>query len=201
MKQEEFTLDVSALPGYAFGHRSLMWWGVLGMIVIEGTMFAMLIGAYFYLRGRVPNWPPGAKPPELWYGVLNTLVLVTSVLPNIWYQRAAERLELQKVQIGLLISIIFAVVFLVLRVYEFRALNVHWTTNAYGSVVWTLLGTHTAHLFTDFLDTVVLTSLLFTRKIEGKRFVDVSENAFYWYFVVLAWLPIFTVIYLAPRWL
>jgi cytochrome c oxidase subunit I+III len=27
----------------------------------------------------------------------------------------------------------------------------------------------------------------------------VSENALYWYFVVLSWLPIYAVIYLAPR--
>jgi cytochrome c oxidase subunit I+III len=29
--------------------------------------------------------------------------------------------------------------------------------------------------------------------------VDASENAMYWYFVVIAWLPIYAVIYLAPR--
>jgi cytochrome c oxidase subunit I+III len=200
MNHGESTLDVSHLPGYAFGHRSLMWWGTLGMIVIEGTMFAMLMGSYLYLRGRVPNWPPGAKPPDLFYGVLNTIVLAASVLPNIWYKRAAERLDLKTVQIGLLVSIVFAIAFIVIRVYEFSTLNVHWTTNAYGSVVWTLLGMHTTHLITDFIDTVVLTALMFTDKIEGKCFVDVSENAFYWYFVVIAWLPIFAVIYLVPRW-
>ena len=36
-------------------------------------------------------------------------------------------------------------------------------------------------------------------RVEGKRFVDVSENAFYWYFVVASWLPIWFVIYIAPR--
>ena len=40
---------------------------------------------------------------------------------------------------------------------------------------------------------------MFTRHGRGKRFVDVSENAFYWYFVVLAWLPIYAVVYLVPR--
>ena len=35
--------------------------------------------------------------------------------------------------------------------------------------------------------------------IEEKRFVDVEENAVYWYFVVGAWLPIYGVIYWAPR--
>jgi cytochrome c oxidase subunit I+III len=201
MKREELRLDVSGLPSFTFGHRSLMWWGVLSMIVIEGMFFAMLIGAYFYLRGRVPSWPPGAKIPELFYGLINTLVLVASVIPNIWYQRAAQHLDLKRVQIGLLVSIVFAIAFVVIRVFEFRSLNVHWTTNAYGSIIWVLLGMHTVHLITDLIDTLVLTVLMFTDKVEGKRFVDVSENAFYWYFVVIAWLPVFLVIYLVPRWI
>ena len=41
--------------------------------------------------------------------------------------------------------------------------------------------------------------LMFVGPIEEKRFVDVEENAVYWYFVVIAWLPIWGVIYWAPR--
>jgi heme/copper-type cytochrome/quinol oxidase subunit 3 len=78
---------------------------------------------------------------------------------------------------------------------------VRWDTNAYGSVVWMLMGLHTAHLLTDVLDTVVLAVLMFTGPLEGKRFVDVSENSLYWYFVVVAWLPLYAVVYLAPRYL
>ena len=45
----------------------------------------------------------------------------------------------------------------------------------------------------------VLTALMFTRHGYGKRFVDCSEDADYWYFVVLAWLPVYFVVYLLPR--
>jgi cytochrome c oxidase subunit III len=45
----------------------------------------------------------------------------------------------------------------------------------------------------------VLDVLFFTGPLEGRRYVDVSENARYWYFVVLSWLPIYAVVYLAPR--
>jgi heme/copper-type cytochrome/quinol oxidase subunit 3 len=99
----------------------------------------------------------------------------------------------------LVVCLLLALVFLVVRAFEFAALNVSWYTNAYGSVVWLLLGLHTTHLITDTVDTAVLAVLLFTGPMEGKRFVDVSENAVYWYFVVLSWLPIYAVIYGAPR--
>jgi heme/copper-type cytochrome/quinol oxidase subunit 3 len=78
---------------------------------------------------------------------------------------------------------------------------VRWDANAYGSAVWFLLGLHTTHLITDAYDSLVLLVLFFTGPLEGKRFVDVSENALYWYFVVCAWLPIYGVLYWAPRWM
>ena len=89
--------------------------------------------------------------------------------------------------------------FNIVRVFEFAHLNVMWDHDAYGSIVWLLLGLHTTHIVTDFLDSGVLTALMFTGPIEEHRFVDVEENAVYWYFVVLAWLPIYGVIYWAPR--
>jgi heme/copper-type cytochrome/quinol oxidase subunit 3 len=58
---------------------------------------------------------------------------------------------------------------------------------------------HTTHLVTDAWDTGVLAVLSFTGPFESKRFVDVSENALYWIFVVLSWLPIYGVLYWVPR--
>ena len=53
----------------------------------------------------------------------------------------------------------------------------------------------------DWVDTVVLTALMYTKHgITGRRFVDCSENAMYWRFVWLAWLPIYLLIYWVPRW-
>jgi heme/copper-type cytochrome/quinol oxidase subunit 3 len=45
----------------------------------------------------------------------------------------------------------------------------------------------------------VLAVMSHTGPWEGKRFVDVSENALYWYFVVIAWIPIYGLVYWAPR--
>ena len=84
-------LDVSHLPAYVFGPRGLMWWGTMGLLAIEGTMFAVLIAAYFYLRLYVHEWPPHVLPPDLLYGTVNTLVLLISAVRNEWVKRAATR--------------------------------------------------------------------------------------------------------------
>jgi cytochrome c oxidase subunit I+III len=193
-------IDVSRLPTYAFGHRSPMWWGTLGIMAIEGTVFVLAVFAYFYLRQNVQSWPPGGlKPPDLLYGTINTVVLLVSLWPNWWTDRAAKARDLRRIRIGLPICLVFAVTFLMIRAFEFGSLNIRWDNNAYGSAAWTLLGLHTVHLATDTIDSFVLAVLMFTGPLEGKRFADVSENAFYWYFVVLAWLPLYGVIYWAPR--
>jgi cytochrome c oxidase subunit III len=192
-------LDVSHLPNFAFGHRSVVWWATMGIIAIEGAMFALVMTSYLYLKGRAAHWPPGVEPPDLLWGTLNTGVLLASLIPNQLAKSAGERLDLAKVRLWMVVCIVFAVAFNIIRIWEFKTLNVWFDENAYGSVVWALLGFHTTHILTDLLDTAVLAVLMFTGPLEEKRFVDVSENSLYWYFVVGAWLPIYALIYLAPR--
>jgi cytochrome c oxidase subunit 3 len=192
-------LDVSELPEYGFGHRSLLWWATMCLIAIEGTMFALVIMSDIYLKGRSPQWPPAVAPPRLLWGTLNLVVLLASAAPNALAKKAAETFSLSGVRLWMSICMVFALAFNVIRFVEFSALNVRWDENAYGSVVWTLLGFHTVHVLTDFLDSGVLTALLFVGPVDEHRFIDVSENAMYWYFVVLAWIPVYAVIYLAPR--
>ena len=196
--QRGAALDVSGLPTFAFGTRSPMWWGTMGLVVIESTVFALTIMAYFYLRSHADEWPMNGVPPDLLWGGVNTAVLLVSLWPNQLAKRAAERLDLNAVRLWMSVCM-FSLAFLAVRVLEFTTLNTRWDTDAYGSVVWMLLGLHTTHLVTDAWDSMVLTVLMFTGPHEGKRFVDVSENAGYWYFVVLSWLPIYAVIYWGAR--
>jgi heme/copper-type cytochrome/quinol oxidase subunit 3 len=193
------TLDVSHLAPGAFGRRSIVWWGTLGMVLIESMAFALVIGAYFYLRMRNSTWPPNVPPPDLKWGTLNLLVLLASAVPNELAKKAGERIDLKAVRLWLVVCLSIGILFNLIRVFEFGTLNVQWNTNAYGSVVWLLLALHTVHIATDVVDTGVLTALMFLGPIEEKRFVDVSENAMYWYFVVFAWVPLYAVIYIAPR--
>jgi cytochrome c oxidase subunit I+III len=191
------TVDVSGLPSFAFGNRTILWWATACLMVIEGTVFAITIVSYVYLRGRQPEWPPNLPAPGLFWGTVNTIIMLASALPNHITKKYAEKLELGPTRLWLAVCILFAAAFLGVRVLEYGTLNCRWDTNAYGSIVWVLLSLHTVHLLTDFVDTVVLEAVLFY-KPTSKRFVDVSENAMYWYFVVLSWIPIYVVIYFGP---
>ncbi len=192
--------DLRDLPLHGTGPSSITWWGTLGFMLLEGTGFALAIGAYLYLALNAPEWPLGAPAPDLGAGTLITALLLVSVLPNLLVGRWAHRQDLRKVQWGLVVMTAAGVLPLVVRIFEFGAFHVSWDTNAYGSIVWTLLGLHTTHLLTDVADTVVLMALMFTRHgLNKKRFGDVQDNVVYWNFVVLSWLPIYLVLYWFPR--
>jgi heme/copper-type cytochrome/quinol oxidase subunit 3 len=126
--------------------------------------------------------------------------MLLSEIPNTIAKRAAERKDLRTIQKCLLPMSLIGILLLVIRAFEFAYLNVLWTDNAYGSIVWALLFLHTTHIATDVGDSFVLTGLMFTRHgAEARRFVDVAENAMYWRFVWICWLPIYFVIYWLPR--
>lgn len=194
------TIDVADLPLHGMGSKSPSWWGTAAFMLIEGTGFALAIMVYFYLMSVAPTWPLETKLPDLWPGTLMTIVLLASVLPNIWVARAAERGDLRKVRIGLIVMTVAGIVPLVIRPFEFPAMHIKWDGNAYGSVTWMLLGLHTTHLVTDLIETIVLAGLMFSRHADNpRRYGDVQDNAMYWHFVVLTWLPLYVCLYWVPR--
>jgi heme/copper-type cytochrome/quinol oxidase subunit 3 len=198
---QRLVLDVSALPKFAFGHKGLIWWGTVGFMVIEGSMFVMGLIVYFYLRLKVDAWPPSLPNPQIGFATANLCVVLASCVPNALAKRAAEAFDLRKTRLWLVVLTLVGVVTLVLRAFEYTQLNCRWDDNAYGSIVWVLLSLHTSHVATDVVESGVLTALLFTGPVTERRFVDASENALYWYFIVAWWIPIYLTIYFAPRWL
>ena len=192
--------DLSHLPLHGSGTASMTWWGTLAFMLIEATGFALAIGVYLYLASLAPEWPPGNAPPDPLWGTLITAALIASVVPNVMLSRWAAAQDLRRVRIGIVIMSVVGIVPLVMRVYEFGALNISWDSNAYGSITWVLLGLHTTHLITDVLDTFVLAAVMFTRHGDNKRrYGDVQDNAMYWNFVTLSWLPVYACLYGVAR--
>ncbi len=195
----EVKVDVSSLATYGYGSRSTMWWGTMGFMAVEGTGFVLAAGMYLYLRNISEQWPLGVAPPNLLAGTAQLVLLLVSAWPNSLVERAAKRQDLPQVQLFLVILASVNLIAIAIRFLEFPALHIRWDENAYGSVTWLILGLHMTHLITDFGDTLVLTVLMFTRHAKEKRFSDVSDNAFYWYFVIATWIPLYVIIYWLPR--
>lgn len=198
--ERNFVRDVSHLPTHGHGPSNLTWWGTMGFMLIEGFAFVLAGFTYLYIMMQFRHWPPGMPPPHLTWGTLMTAVLLLSLIPNVWAKRVAEASDLRRTRIAVVVMLLIGFVTLAIRWFEFTVLNVLWDSNAYGSILWTILGLHTIHLLTDVGDTAVLAVLMFTKHgKDPRRMGDVTDNAMYWNFVVGAWVPIYALLYLVPR--
>ena len=112
--------------------------------------------------------------------------------------RAARRLDLEAVRPGMLICTLLAFAMCAVRVFEFQALHVRWDGTAYGSVAWATLVTHSTLLLLQTVETLVFTALLFSPSLEQRDLSAAVDNALYWYFMTLVWLPLAAIVFLSP---
>lgn len=182
------TIDVSHLESYAFGPRSVLYWGMVCLCLIEGTAMMLLLASYLYVRGNFNEWPPSHALP-LVAGPLTMGALLASLFPMWLTGRAAAAKNLAATQRWQLVSTVFGFAILGLRAWEIHALPFNWSDNAYASIVWTSIGFHTVDCLAEMGEMVVLTALVFKGPLEKKHFEDVEVNAFFWGFLVLLWLP------------
>ncbi len=193
-------VDVAELPTVTFGPRSLMWWGTLGFMTVEGWTTAILVVSYFYLRQNFDAWPPLRTPnPSLLIPTINLLIMLVSLVPARLAADAGKRLDLAGVKRWLAVTSIVSIPIVALRWWELWALNTRWDSNAYGSAAWMIVGFHTSLLLLDVADTLGLTLFYNIREMPAKAFSDTADNSFYWYFTVGIWIPIYLIVYVGPR--
>lgn len=197
---ERRVLDVSGLPRVIFGHRSLLWWGTLGFMVIEGFTLALMVASYFYLRTNEFAWPPGrTRPPELLIPTINTILLVLVIVPMYLAGKAAKRFDRRGVALWLVVATALTLVVNVLRWWELLALNVRWDAHAYASAAWGVVVLHTTLIVVDFFETGTIAALFLSGRAMRKHYPDAADAAFYQYFISLIWVPLYLIIYWGPR--
>jgi cytochrome c oxidase subunit 3 len=192
-------LEVGGLPAHAFGHRDPLWWAVILLICIEGTMLVLLTLSYFYLGERMSPWPVEPIPRSLAALATAELALwIVSAAPMWWASRAAVRGSLAGMRTGLILATLPALVGLALRFAIMRALPFRWDANAYASVVWTLLGAQWLHGLTGAGENLLYIALLWRGPVEDKHRVDIEVTTPLWYFVIAGGLLLWAVLFAGP---
>jgi cytochrome c oxidase subunit 3 len=192
--------DAAELPTTVFGHRSPMWWGTLGFMIIEGSTLVICVMAYFYVRRNFPSYPPPDTPlPGIGIPTIQLALMLLSLVPMWRSDWAARHLDLGGLRRWSVVCCVLGVVFCGFRVFCLRQLHVRWDDNAYGSAVWFILGFHSVILVFEVIETIIFTGFLFRNPVEQAMYSAASDNAAYWYFMVLGWLPLYAVVFLSPR--
>jgi cytochrome c oxidase subunit III len=208
MNSTATVIDVSKLPPHVEDRTSPIWWGNTLLLFIETTMFALLVGSYFYLRMNFTHWPPVRSDvglyqtnPDLGFATGNILVLIASCVPMFIVDRACLRMDVRSVRIGMAIMVLIGLVTIALRFLEFSALKFRWDDNAYAAIIWTILGMHLLHLITGTAENFLMMVWVWLKGLDVQHARDVRVGAVYWYWIAGIWIPLYAIIYFGPHWL
>ena len=193
------TAAAHQLPIGRAGKGATGWWGMVLLIITEASLFAYLLFSYFYLGSMSRGaWPPPG-PPELRLALPNTGILLLSSASMWWAESGVRRGEQGRLRLGLLCTLVLGVVFLVIQGVEYSNKPFTPATDAYGSLFFTITGFHGAHVAVGLLMIVVVAVRAWLGHFSERRHLAVTNVSWYWHFVDVVWLAVFTSLYLSPR--
>ena len=161
------------------------WWGMGVFLATETALFGSLIGTYFYLRFTSPEWPQGGiEPPSVALPLVLTAVLVLSALPMRAAEVAARRQRTRAAWGWLALAFALQAGYLAVQIVSYidELGTFSPADNAYGSIYFSLLGAHHAHVLVG----LGLSAWLLARLAGGLteyRLTAVRAIALYWYVV------------------
>jgi heme/copper-type cytochrome/quinol oxidase subunit 3 len=169
------------------------------VIASEATLFLLLLATYFYLRFKSDGAWPAGHAPAIAKPLIATLLLVASSVPLAFAGRAADRRERGAIRVALLVGALLGVAFLV-----FQDVLIHQSLDrfgprdsAYGSIYYTLLGLHAAHVAVGVL--LALWACARSWRFDRTAIVTVKVTTLYWHFVNIVAVLVFLVLYISPR--
>jgi heme/copper-type cytochrome/quinol oxidase subunit 3 len=161
-------------------------WGMVLFLCSEITIFGTLISTYFYLDFDAHRWPPAGVPsPELALPLIATGWLVLTAAPMWAASRAARggdrALTVWMIALGLLMQGAYVAAQVLLFQHDLNDFSPQAT--AYGSIYFTLLAVHHAHVLLGLvLDAGILYQVVL-RGLTNYWLIGVRGLALYWYVV------------------
>ena len=180
--------------------RSIGWWALVWTIVTEGALFAYLLFSYYYLAAQARGPWPATGPLDLSFMIPATGILIASSLTFWWGERGIKHGNLRRLRVGLLVTFVLGVIFLILEATDWRAQPFTAQTDAFGSLFYSVTGFHGAHVIVGLLINVVVQIWAWRGSVTEDRHLAVTNAGLYWHFVDVVWLFVFTTFYLTPRW-
>jgi heme/copper-type cytochrome/quinol oxidase subunit 3 len=161
-------------------------WGMALFLCSEITIFGTLLATYFYLSFENGRWPPaGIKAPSVTVPLIATGVLVLTSFP-MWFASRSARRGGRPAVLGLIaISLVVQCCYLAVQVLLFRHdLNQFRPQDtAYGSIYFTVLGTHHAHVILGILLDAVVLAYVALRGLTNYWLIGVRNLAIFWHVV------------------
>ena len=186
--------------------------GTIVWLASELMFFAGLFAMYFTIRSVSPElWHQRTGLLNVPFAAVNTLMLVIS---SVWCQLGVFKAEhgqpartgslLQLKQWGMrewyVLTYVFGALFISGQVFEYARLirnGVTISSDAYGSVFYLTTGFHGLHVTGGLIAILLIIGRTFTtRRYTHAQASGAIVTSYYWHFVDVVWIALFSTIYL-----
>nr|AIZ58611.1 cytochrome c oxidase subunit III [Ornithodoros moubata] len=182
-----------------------MKWGMILFIISEVFFFISFFWAFFH-SSLSPNieigsqWPPKSIIPFNPFSIplLNTTILLSSGISITWAHHNLMMKSYEDTTLALLITILLGLIFTILQGWEYNQASFSISDSIYGTTFFMSTGFHGLHVIigTSFLS-IMLARILMSH-MTNNHHVGFEAAAWYWHFVDVVWLFLYTFIYWWP---
>ena len=210
--------DAGALlkkPWQSMAHqRDAGTFGIWVFLASEMLFFGALILTYTVYRVSDPAaFVAAACETDIWYGTINTAILLTSSLTMaVAVQASTAALGFRRLIIACLwLTVAFGVAFLVVKGFEYKEdIEHHLVPGAHFALAqpaaqiffalyWVLTGVHAIHLTIGLGLVSRLALLIWRRKLVCDDNPEIEVTGLYWHLVDIIWIFLYPLIYLPGR--
>lgn len=174
------------------------WFFLGGETVLFGTLFAGFIA----LRNQIGDGPSANQLFELPMIAIATVILLTSSLTSVLAVQGMHRQNVSSMQFWLIVTVLLGFSFLGLEIYEFYhyvGLGHKFSTSAFSTSFYTLVGFHGAHVLFGVCWITTLIAQIQKKGLTVVTAPKVYVASLYWHFVDVVWVFVFTVVYLMGK--
>lgn len=190
-------------------------YGMLLFIASEVMFFVAWFWAFFDSSLMVANplqearlaftgghWPPqGTQVLDPWHlPLLNTLILLTSGTTVTWAHHALLENNRRGFKQGLLLTILLGLFFTAVQAWEYVHAPFAFKGSIYGATFFMATGFHGAHVIIGTLFLGVCLIRAARGQFTPKHHLGFEFAAWYWHFVDVVWLFLFSSIYIWGSW-
>lgn len=191
------SLEKATLEGR---NKILGFWVFLGAeVVIFGTLF----GAHIGLRNEINGGVAGSDIFSLPIVAIMTALLLTSSMTSVLAVQALHRQDAGKVAVWLTVTVLLALGFLGLEIYEFwhyvTEYNFNIQLSPFSTSFYVLVGCHGVHVAIGILWISLLIGQMKTKGLTVVTAPKVYLASLYWHFIDVVWVFIFSVVYLMGK--
>ncbi len=188
------------LPTQRAARNAPGWWALVVGLLIDGSLFASLVFAYFYLWLGAEAWPPGsASLTGGWIAVAAMALLAAGEGIMRWGLQAHRNGLATRFRAGLVLAMLCAIVFLSVHAMALSASASDPRSHAYSSIVWTLAGFHGVHMIVAILIAAFVWWRSRAGSVDKVCDLDARIVAGFWRYAIAQGLVTAAVIHLFPR--